>query len=47
MNHQFKVLPRNTAQSNHSPLPRDRLTEQHLFRDAAASTNSPQVANWS
>ncbi|MGA2562845.1 MAG: phosphonate transporter [Steroidobacteraceae bacterium] len=44
MNHQFKVLRYNTAQSNHSTLPRARVIGQHLFREAAPWANSPRVA---
>ena len=44
MNHQFKVLRYNTAQSIHSTLPRERVIGQHLFRDAAPWANNARVA---
>lgn len=44
MNHQFKVLRYNTAQSRHSGVPSDRVIGQHFFRDAAPWANNVRVA---
>jgi photoactive yellow protein len=35
MDHQFKVLRCNTAESRHSKLPPGRVVGQHYFRDVA------------
>jgi photoactive yellow protein len=44
MNHQFKVLRYNKAQSQHSGVPSDRVIGQHFFRDAAPWANNTRVA---
>src|ERR1700728_4760379 len=44
MNHQFKVLRYNTAESRHSKLPPDRVIGQHFFRDVAPWASSRQIA---
>jgi photoactive yellow protein len=43
MNHQFKVLRYNMAESRHSKLPANRVIGQH-FRDVAPWANSGRIA---
>jgi photoactive yellow protein len=43
MNHQFKVLRYNTAESHHSKLPPDRVMGQH-FRNVAPWANDRRIA---
>jgi len=44
MNHQFRVLRYNSAQSQRSGLRSDRVVGQHLFRDAAPWANNSRVS---
>jgi photoactive yellow protein len=44
MNHDFKVLRYNTAESRHSKLARDRVIGQHFFRDVAPWANNRRIA---
>jgi photoactive yellow protein len=44
MNHQFKVLRYNIAESRHSKLPPDRVIGQHFFRDVAPWASSRLIA---
>lgn len=44
MNHQFKVLRYNSAESRHSRLPPDRVIGQNLFRDVAPWANNQRIA---
>jgi photoactive yellow protein len=44
MNHQFKVLRYNAAESRYSGLPQDRAIGQHFFRDVAPWANNRVVA---
>jgi photoactive yellow protein len=44
MNHQFKVLRYNAAESRYSGLPSDRAIGQHFFRDVAPWANNRRVA---
>jgi photoactive yellow protein len=44
MDHQFKVLRYNSAESRHSRLPPDRVIGQNLFRDVAPWANNQRIA---
>jgi photoactive yellow protein len=44
MNHQFKVLRYNAAESRYSGLPQDRAIGHHFFRDVAPWANNRRVA---
>lgn len=44
MNHQFKVLRYNSAESRHSRVPPDRVIGQNLFRDVAPWANNQRIA---
>jgi photoactive yellow protein len=44
MNHQFKVLRYNTAESRHSKLPPEQVIGQHFFRDVAPWANNGRIA---
>jgi photoactive yellow protein len=44
MNHQFKVLRYNTAESRHSKLLPDHVIGQHFFRDIAPWANNRRIA---
>jgi photoactive yellow protein len=44
MDHQFKVLRYNSAESRHSRVPPDRMIGQNLFRDVAPWANNQRIA---